>query len=160
MNQAMPALLLPPTVRAVSTAPHNLPLANVTCCMRVSLESGRETTSVWAGSPPNRSLQHPFLPLNSSVVVSLMQKPCGVSFVASVPEPGCIAFGGTAYCSTFRILLLSLSAGDAVFSEDVLVSAQTTSCFDVPGPPKPTTGTVASSAAFELRKYSVPRLLF
>src|SRR6266849_2724563 len=97
MNQAMPALLLPPTVRAVSREPHNLPLANVTCCMRVSLESGREMTSVWAGSAPNRNFQHPFWPLNSTVVVSLMQKPCGVSLVASAPEPGWIDFGGIAY---------------------------------------------------------------
>ncbi len=124
--------------------------------MRVSLESGREMTSLCAGSPPNSKRQQPVRPLNSRVVVSLIQKPCGVSVVASVPEPGCCCFGGTPYWFTLSTWLLRLSAGVLVFSEDVFVSAHTTSWFEVRLPAEPETGCVASSAAFELRKYSVP----
>src|SRR6266581_9590583 len=127
--------------------------------MRVSFESGLEITSLCAGSAPNSSRQQPVWPLNSSVVVSLMQKPCGVSVVASEPEPGCCCFGGTAYWLTVSTLLLRLSAGDAVFSDDVFVSAQVTSWVEVRAPAAPDTGWVASSAAFELRKYSVPPAL-
>ena len=54
--------------------------------------------------------------------------------------------------------MLRLSDGLAVFSEAVFVSVQTISWFDVRVPAEPETGFCASSAAFELRKYSVPRL--
>ena len=54
--------------------------------------------------------------------------------------------------------MLRLSAGDAVFSDDVFVSVQTTSWFEYAVPLEPATGLLASSAAFELRKYSVPPL--
>jgi hypothetical protein len=43
-----------------------------------------------------------------------------------------------------------------VFSDDVFDIVQTTSCLDVRVPAAPETGFWASSAAFELRKYSVP----
>jgi hypothetical protein len=55
--------------------------------------------------------------------------------------------------------LVRLSDGDAVFSDEVLVMVQTTICLESWLPPVPETGCVASSAAFELRKYSVPPLL-
>ena len=64
-----------------------------------------------------------------------------------------------AYWPTGRTWFDRLSAGDAEFSDDVLVSVHATSCCDVRVPPVPATGCCASSAAFELRKYSVPPLL-
>src|SRR6266581_5743442 len=125
MNQAMPARWAPPSgLTTVSSEPHKLPFAYITCCMRVSFESGVEITSSCAGSLPNKSRQQPTLPLNSTVVVLLIQYPCGVSIVAGVPEPGCCCLGGIAYWLT----------------------------------PKPATGCVASSAALELMKNSVPPL--
>src|SRR5580704_13147029 len=157
MNQAMPARCAPPSgLSAVSSAAHSLPLAYMTCCIRVSFESGVEMTSLCAGSPPNRRCQQPVAPLNNSVVVSLMQLPSGVAVVASVPEPGWCCCGGTPYWFTLRTWLLSVSAGAVPSSEDVLVSVHTTSWFDVWLPPMPLTGFVASVVAFELRKYSVP----
>src|SRR5260370_23238762 len=94
--------------------------------MRVSLESGREMTSLCAGSPQNSKRQQPVRPLNSRVVVSLIQKPCGVSVVASVPEPGCCCFGGTPYWFTLSTWLLRLTARVLLFSEDGFVHAPTT----------------------------------
>src|SRR5919197_2661015 len=161
MNHAMPARCGPASgLSAVSRAPHTLPFAYITCCMRVSFESGLEMTSVWAGSAPKSSRQQPNCPLNSCVVVSLMQSPCATSGVvvlsATVPEPGCCCFGGTPYWPTVKILLLRLSVGVAVFSDEVFVSVQTMSWFEVRVPGAPETGLCASSAAFELRRYSVP----
>ena len=49
-----------------------------------------------------------------------------------------------------------LTAGAALFSDEVFVSVQAAIWFDVRGPVPPDTGIVASSAAFELMKYSVP----
>ena len=50
MYHAMPARCGPPSgLIAVSSAPHSLPFANITCCMRVSFESGLEMTSLCAG---------------------------------------------------------------------------------------------------------------
>src|SRR5919202_4091741 len=46
--------------------------------------------------------------------------------------------------------------GVAVLSDAVFVSAHTTICSDVRGPAVPATGFCASSAAFELSRYSVP----
>src|SRR5436190_22861831 len=159
----MPARCGPPSgLSAVSREPHTFPFAYMTCCMRVSFESGLEITSVCAGSAPKSSRQQPNWPLNSCVVVSLMQSPCATSGVvvllASVPEPGCCCFGGTPYWPTVTILLLIATAGVAVFSEAVFVSAHTTSWFDVRVPAAPETGFCASSAAFELSRYSVPLL--
>ena len=64
--------------------------------------------------------------------------------------------GGTAYWFTRSTLLVRLRAGVAVSSEDVFANAQTMSRSDWCVPPAPVTGWVASSAALELRKYSVP----
>src|SRR3954447_13024492 len=122
----MPARDAPPSgFSAVSRAPHSLPFAYETCCMRVSFESGVEMTSLCAGSPPNSSRQQP-TPAIVDVVVSLMQNPCGVAAVAGVPEPGWCCFGGSAYVLTATTLLLRLRAGDALFSDDVLVRVHTT----------------------------------
>src|SRR5437016_7777683 len=128
MYHAIPARCGPPSgLSAVSSEPHTLPLAYITCCMRVSFESGLEMTSLCAGSPTNRSRQQP-MPAIVGVVVSLMQSPCATSGVvvlsASVPEPGCCCFGGTPYWPTVRILLLIPTAG-AVFSEALFVSVHT-----------------------------------
>src|SRR5438876_6223042 len=133
--QAMPARCGPPSgLSAVSSAPHSLPFAYMTCCMRVSFESGREMTSLCAGSPTKRRRQQPVLPLDSNVLVSLMQSPCatfGVVFLsASVPEPGCCCFGGTPYCPTVSTLLLRLRAA-TLFRDDVFVNVQATIWFHV-----------------------------
>src|SRR6266516_3141661 len=147
MYQAMPARLEPPTVTAVSSAPHTLPFAYITCCMRVSLESGRETTSSWAGWAAKRRRQQP-TPAMVGVVVSSMQWPWGTSVLGAKPEPGCCCFGGTPYVPTLMTLLESDSAGDAEFSEDVLVNDQSTILFELRVPAVPATGFCASSAAF------------
>src|SRR5438093_3156942 len=152
MNHSRPALFVLSTVSAVSRAPQILPFAYITCCMRVSFGSGREMTSLCAGSRPNTSRQQPVWPLNSSVVVSLMQWPCGTSTVGGVPEPGCFCFGGMPYCPTVSTLFVRLTAGVAVFSDDVFFKAQTTRSVEEPVKAVPE----ASSPAFELRKYSVP----
>src|SRR6266487_3013959 len=129
--------------------------------MRVSFESGREMTSLCAGSAANSSRQHP-TPAIVGVSVSLMQSPWATSGVvvlsASVPDPGWCCLGGSAYVLTLTSRLFRASAGDAVFRDEVLVNVHWTTLFDVWVPPKPDTGCVASSAAFELRKYSVPPL--
>ena len=52
--------------------------------------------------------------------------------------------------------MLSLTAGLAVFSDAVFVIVHTMSWLEVRVPGVPETGCCASSAAFELRKYSVP----
>ena len=77
----------------------------------------------------------------------------------AVPEPGCCCFGGTPYWPTGRTWFDRLTAGDAEFSDEVLVIVHTTSCFDVRVPAVPEIGFCVSSAAFELMKYSVPPLL-
>src|SRR5580765_5549280 len=141
----------------VSRAPHSLPFAHITCCMRVSFESGRETTSP-VGPAPTSSRQQP-VPAMVTVVVSFRQKPCGVFMPGGVPEPGCRCLGGTPYWPTGRTWLDRLTAGDAEFSDDVLVIVHATSCCDVRVPTVPEIGFCASSAAFELSKYSVPPLL-
>ena len=84
-----------------------------------------------------------------------MQKPCGTSVVGEAPEPGCRCFGGIPYRFTLSTLLLRLSAGVPVFSDDVLLRAQTTRFVEE----AVKAGPAASRPAFELRKYSVPPLL-
>ena len=91
--------------------------------MRVSFESGLEMTSFPGVPTSNR--QQP-TPRMVTVVVSLMQWPCGTAVPGGVPEPGCFCFGGMAYSSDVNTLLLRLSAGVAVSSDDVYVSVQTT----------------------------------
>src|SRR4051812_9805834 len=100
----------------------------MTCCMRVSFESGLEITSLCAGSAANRSRQQP-RPAMVDVVVSLMQCPCGTASPGAVPDPGCCCFGGSAYVCTGRSLLLRLTAG-AVFSDAVFLSVQSTIWLD------------------------------
>src|SRR5258708_966797 len=139
----------PPGFSAVSSAPHSLPLAYITCCMRLSLESGREITSLCAGWPPNRRRQQPIWPLKSSVVVSLIQKPCGTSVVGAVPDPGCCCFGGTPYWFTVISLLLRLRDGEPESIDAVLVSVHSTIWFAV---------RLLSKTAIELKKNSVPPL--
>src|SRR5215813_6955088 len=159
MYQAMPARCGPPSgFSAVSSAPQSLPFAYITCCIRVSFESGLATTSgplAWALAPTSR-FQQPAWPLKSVVVSSFRQNPWGAAVVGAVPEPGCCCFGGTPYWPTVRILLLRLTAGLAVLSDAVFVSVHTMSWLEVRLPALPETGSWASSAAFELRKYSVP----
>src|SRR2546423_10514111 len=128
--------------------------------MRVSFESGLATTSAPAACAVGvtSSFQQP-TPAIVAVVVSFRQWPCGTVVSGAVPEPGCCCFGGTPYWPTLRILLLRLTAGFAgfaVFSDAVFVSVQTTSWFEVRVPAFPESGICASSAAFELRKCSVP----
>src|SRR5919206_2316863 len=159
MYHAMPARCGPLSgLSAVSRAPHSLPFAYITCCIRVSFESGREMTSAprACAVAVTSSFQQPVWPLNSSVVSSFRQKPCGTSVVGAVPEPGCCCFGGTPYCPTVTILLLIPIAGLTEFSDAVFVSVHTTSWLEVRLPAAPETGFCASSAAFELSMYSVP----
>src|SRR6266568_257751 len=152
MYQAIPARWVPPSgFNAVSRAPHSLPFAYMTCCMRVSLESGVEMTSLWAGCTPKSNRQHP-TPAMVGVVVSSIQKPCGASMVANEPEPGCRCLGGIPYWPTVNTLVVRVRFGDPVLSEEVLVSAQTIRLVEAPVYCVPD----ASSPALELRKYSVP----
>src|ERR687883_1228672 len=158
MYHAMPARCGPLSgFSAVSSAPHSLPLAYITCCIRVSFESGREMTSAprACAVAVTSSFQQP-VPAMVTVTSSFRQKPCGTSVVGAVPEPGCCCFGGTPYWPTVRIRLLMPTAGVAVFSDAVFVSVHTTSWFEVRLPAVPETGFCASSAAFELSMYSVP----
>src|SRR6266516_1265552 len=159
MYHAMPARCDPPSgFTAVSSEPHSLPFAYITCCIRVSFESGRATTSdpaAWAAVPTS-SFQQP-VPAMVWVVSSFRQYPWGTAVSGALPEPGCCCFGGTPYWPTVRILLLRLAAGLAVFSDAVFVSVHTMSWSDVRVPAAPETGFCASSAAFELKKDSVPR---
>ena len=82
MYHAMPARCGPASgLSAVSSEPHSLPFAYITCCMRVSFESGLEMTSSCgmqsglAAGQPNSSRQQPVCPLKSIVDVSLMHAP-------------------------------------------------------------------------------------
>src|SRR5438552_19189783 len=122
MYHALPAGCGPPSgLSAVSSAPHSLPFAYITCCILVSFESGLETTSVppaaWAVGVTS-SLQQP-VPAMVTVVVSLRQKPCGTVGSGRPPDPGCCCFGGTPYWPTLRILLPRLTAGLAVLGDAV-----------------------------------------
>src|SRR4051794_34979518 len=97
----MPARCAPPPgFNAVSRAPHNLPFAYITCCMRVSLASGRDTTSVGDGAGGLKMSRQQPMPAIVGVVESLMQKPCGAPTVGAEPLPGCFCFGGSAYVFT------------------------------------------------------------
>src|SRR5947209_7353157 len=51
MYQPTPATLRPSTVTTVSSAPYSLPLAYVTCCIRVSLLSSGDSVCALFGSP-------------------------------------------------------------------------------------------------------------
>src|SRR5215470_1750953 len=158
MYHATPARCAPPSgFSAVSSAPQSLPFAYITCCIRVSFESGLATTSgpfAWAAGGTS-SFQQP-VPAMVWVVSSFRQCPWGTAVAGAVPEPGCCCFGGTPYWPTVRILLRRLTAGLAVFSDAVFSSVHAMSWLEVRLPAAPETGFCASSAAFELRKFSVP----
>src|SRR5437667_4557812 len=100
MYHAMPARCGPPPgFSAVSSAPHSLPFAYITCCIRVSFESGLATTSsplAACAVALTSSFQQP-VPATVTVVVSLRQYPCGTAVVGAEPDPGCVCFGGIAY---------------------------------------------------------------
>src|SRR6476661_3802370 len=117
----------------VSSEPHSFPFAHITCCMRVSFESGREMTSLCGGWAPKSRRQQP-TPAMVGVVVSLIQWPCGTFVPGAVPEPGCCCLGGIPYCPTVNTLFDKLSDGDAVFSDEVFVRLQTRRSVEVPLP--------------------------
>ena len=75
MKYATPARFAPPTVTAVSSAPHSFPFPYITCCIRVSFESSFITTSgfvaLWAVALTS-SFQQP-TPAIVEVVSSLRQ---------------------------------------------------------------------------------------
>src|SRR6476620_2081052 len=98
--------------------------------MRVSFESGVDTTSFCLAVGETSSLQHP-TPAIVAVVLSLMQYPCGASVVGAWPEPGWCCLGGSAYWPTDTSRLVSCTAGVAVFSDAVFVIDHTTICDDV-----------------------------
>ena len=75
----MPALSWPSTHKAVSVAPHSVPLTYHVCCMRVSLESGVDSTSLWAGSGGLKSTCQQPGPNGVGDVVLLMHCPSGMS---------------------------------------------------------------------------------
>src|SRR5258705_2285414 len=158
MYHATPARCGPPSgFSAVSSAPHSLPFAYTTCCIRVSFESGLAATSApfaWAAALTS-SFQQP-VPAMVGVVSSFRQNPWGMAVPGAVPEPGCCCFGGTPYRPTVRILLLRLTAGFAVFSDAVFSRVHTMSWLEVRLPAAPEPGCCVSSAAFALRKYFVP----
>src|SRR5438477_12244768 len=92
MYHAIPARSgLEAKLTAVSSAPQSLPLAYITCCIRVSFESGLAITSVPAACAveDTSSRQQP-VPAIVTVVSSFRQSPCATSGVvtlsAVVPE--------------------------------------------------------------------------
>ena len=87
--------------------------------------------------------------MKSSVVVSLIQKPCGTSVVGAAPDPGCCCFGGTPYWFTIISLLLRLRDGEPESIDEVLARVHSTIWVAVP---------LGSKTAMELRKNSVPPL--
>src|ERR1043165_6736818 len=112
MNHAMQARCGPPSgFSAVSRAPQTLPFAYTTCCIRVSFESGRETTSLGEGCGGlNTSRQQPGAAIGRGLG-SLRQWPCGAFPPGAPPEPGCVCLGGSAYVSEPTSLLSRLRAG-------------------------------------------------
>src|SRR5712692_233965 len=139
-NHSIPALLLAEPLTAVPKAPHSLPSAKATVSRRVSLLSSAYS---WLGAKgsakPSKKVEQAFMFRQS----------------ASGSSPTfCSDLGGTTYWPTVSVEWERLMAG-ALSSDEVLVSDHTRSWFEVRGPtcdPLPW----ASSAAFELRKYSVP----
>src|SRR5580700_1960895 len=138
----MPARSWPPTFTAVSRAPHTLPLAYATCCMRESLAfrlpfGGPKVVLSWLPTPATVVLQL------VRITVSAMHSDSGRS------PAGCFASGGTAYVSTASPDMPSAGAGEAEFSEDVFVIVHSRMVLLVPK---------FENTASELRKNSVPPL--
>src|ERR1700730_18118714 len=112
MYQPMPALVAPPTVTAVSSAPYNWPLAYVTCCIRVSLLSSSAATSGLNGSGP---------PTTTAAQASSLRH------CASGTEPGFwLAAGGNEYVFTRTRLSFNRRSGRDVLSDSVLVRLHVT----------------------------------
>ena len=157
MYQAMPARCGPPSgLSAVSSAPHSLPLAYITCCMRVSFESGREMTSSWRmAAALNSSRQQPCPAIVSGRRVVDAVALRRVRRSRASPEPGCCCFGGMPYWPRQHLVAEAERRRGRVQRgrvrqrpDDEVVDVR---CRRAPDP-----GFCASSAAFELRKYSVP----
>src|SRR5947209_6125954 len=95
MYHATPAVLCGAGVlklTAVSSAPHTLPFAYITCCMRVSFESSRETTSApraaWIASSAAFELRKYSVPPASSAY-DVVPGDCAGHNV----NPGCLMLG-------------------------------------------------------------------
>src|SRR5205085_428222 len=128
----MPALVAPPTVTAVSSAPQSLPCAKVTCCMRESLLSRRSSLLFWREAAPIKRRQ----------AASAMQSRRGRLVLTFWSERG-----GTPYFATVTALALSTGAATALLTERVFDTVQTTRSVEVPSLLK---------TASELSRYSVP----
>src|SRR3954470_21740020 len=112
-----------------------MPLAYITCCIRVSSESSGRSVSLNLSGVPDTALAH---------AVTFRQSASGVG------PAFCTAGSGTAYGLTVDFATCTLSAGATPeLSDAVLVTDHVSRSLDVPVP-------LASSAAFVLRKYSVP----
>src|SRR5438874_12782475 len=137
----MPALVFAEELTAVSRAPHSLPAAKTTCCMRVSLLSSAYS---WLGA--NGSAK----PLRKVPQALLFRQSA-----RGVAPTFCSERAGTTQKPTVSTLWASVIDGFLLPSELVFVSDHTSSWCELLGPtatPLP----CASSAALELRKYSVP----
>ena len=66
-----------------------------------------------------------------TTVLQMEAVECGAAALARTPEPGCFCFGGSAYRLTFNSFVLRLSAGALLSRDEVLVSVQMTTWFDV-----------------------------
>src|SRR5205085_5113539 len=135
---AMPALTTPPTDAAVSSAPQSLPLAKVTCCMRVSFVSRRAALKLRTAPEPMMRPQR----VRVGVPVSAMQSRSG-----RLPAFWS-AFGtGPPYCSTATVLVLRTRSGLALSIDRVFDTVQTTRSLEVK---------VLLKTASALSKNSVP----
>src|SRR5437660_4553724 len=138
----MPARFWPPMFTAVSRAPHTMPLAYATCCIRESLAfrppfGGPNVALSWLPTPATVVLQL------GRITVSAMHCDSGRSPAA------CFARGGTAYVSTASVDKPSVGAGEAELSEDVFNIVHSRMLLLVPD---------SENSALELRKNSVPPL--
>src|SRR5437016_14176492 len=138
----MPARFWPPTFTAVSSAPHTVPLAYATCCMRESLAfrlpfGGPKVVLSWLPTPATVVLQL------GRITVSAMH--CDSGRLSA----GCFARGGTAYVSTASVDRPSVGAGEGELSEDVFNIVHSRMLLLVPESENPER---------ELRKNAVPPL--
>src|SRR5947207_4644990 len=135
MYHPIPATFRPSTVPTVSSAPYSLPLTYVTCWMRVSLLSSADSVCGTFGSPKA---------VEQAGSVRHWPSGNGPAFWFDI--------GGSEYGVTGTRVLCNCGLGVAESSDPVLLSAQVTRVFEVVPPLTP----LASSAALEDRKYSVP----
>src|SRR5438132_968971 len=101
---AMPALVTPPTLTAVSRAPQSLPLANATCCMRESLLSSLNSGLSRRAVAPTSRRQ----------AASAMQSRRGRLVLGFWSD-----LGGTPYCWTSIAFAFRTTAGLALLSDRV-----------------------------------------